>query len=280
MKRSATKLVMLTGIMSAFFSINALAGWRLDDSARYWWDNGDGTYPVSQWQWLDGNLDGISECYYFDEQGYMLRDTTTPDGYMVNSEGTWVVDGVIQTIVDPSAIKENDAENSAEAATSDSAQETAPSVSHSLGALGISPDGEFYGCSVSKSNQSLTLINADSTRTAVILYTDMSQDPDYKAVMDSAQSLGIDMNSDIMKSMIMDTFVNSFTSTMGSQPLSVTDSIYPSGSWRQLRYSPETTSGTYTDVFIKYDNNAFYSIIFGGVGNYADVAYFMNNCVL
>ena len=28
--------------------------------------------------------------YYFDENGYMLADTTTPDGYYVDVNGAWV----------------------------------------------------------------------------------------------------------------------------------------------------------------------------------------------
>ena len=64
---------------------------------RYWWQNDDGSYPTSSWHWLDGNGDGISECYYFDGNGYMAANTTTPDGYTVDGSGAWVVDGVVQT---------------------------------------------------------------------------------------------------------------------------------------------------------------------------------------
>ncbi len=263
------------------------------DEEGYWWQNDDGSYPVSQWQWLDGNLDGISECYYFDAQGYMLKDTTAPDGYTVNDQGAWVIDGVVQTMTAGSPSGNDTAANEAAAGAAETqAQNTdtaendtavssvnIPSSAYRLGGLAILPGGEFAGADVTEAGESLTITNADGTRAAVILYTDMTKDPDYKAVMDSAASLGIDLNSDIMKSMVIDTFVESFASTMGSQPLSITDSIYPSGSWRQLRYAPEATSGTYTDIFIKYDSNAFYAIVFGGVGNYADVAYFMNSCV-
>ena len=37
-----------------------------------------------------------SMWYYFDANGHMLHDTTTPDGYQVNSSGQWVVNGVVQ----------------------------------------------------------------------------------------------------------------------------------------------------------------------------------------
>ena len=33
---------------------------------------------AGQWQWQDVNGDGISECYYYDDNGIMLTNTTTP----------------------------------------------------------------------------------------------------------------------------------------------------------------------------------------------------------
>lgn len=45
---------------------------------------------------IDGNNDGIVECYYFDQYGYMVANTTQ-DGYMLNADGQWVNNGVVQT---------------------------------------------------------------------------------------------------------------------------------------------------------------------------------------
>lgn len=59
------------------------------DLSAWWYDNGDGTFPLSTWMWIDGNGDGIAECYYFDDTGRMLSDTLTPDGYMVDENGAW-----------------------------------------------------------------------------------------------------------------------------------------------------------------------------------------------
>ena len=43
---------------------------------------------------IDGN------CYYLDPQGQnegaLYRNTTTPDGFTVDSEGRWVVNGAVQ----------------------------------------------------------------------------------------------------------------------------------------------------------------------------------------
>lgn len=49
---------------------------------------------ISWWQLLRHR---IAECYYFGPDGYCLINTTTPDGYTVNADGAWVVNGVIQT---------------------------------------------------------------------------------------------------------------------------------------------------------------------------------------
>ena len=48
---------------------------------------------ANSWQWLDGNRDGVAECYYFDGRGYCMTSTTTPDGYQVDQDGAWVVGG-------------------------------------------------------------------------------------------------------------------------------------------------------------------------------------------
>lgn len=64
---------------------------------RWWYEDEDRTWAESEWRWLDGNQDGVAECYAFDEEGWMYANTTTPDGYQVNQDGAWVVNGVVQT---------------------------------------------------------------------------------------------------------------------------------------------------------------------------------------
>ena len=86
--------------VAAFSSImasSAMAGTWKQNNVGWWFDNGNGTYPASTWQWIDGNNDGIAECYYFDRAGYMLANTSTPDGYQVNASGAWVQNGAVQT---------------------------------------------------------------------------------------------------------------------------------------------------------------------------------------
>ena len=46
--------------------------------------------------------DADGKWYYFGIDGAMLHDTTTPDGYTVNSDGAWVKDGEV-VVESPSA---------------------------------------------------------------------------------------------------------------------------------------------------------------------------------
>lgn len=91
------RILLAAFLASALLSVPAYAGEWKEDSAGWWYQNDDGSYPVNSWQWIDGNNDGIAECYYFDPSGYCLMNTTTPDGYMVDSSGAYVVDGIVQT---------------------------------------------------------------------------------------------------------------------------------------------------------------------------------------
>ena len=72
-------------------------GWvEVNGSKYYLFPNSDGWKGrmLTGWQWIDGN------CYYLDPQGQnegaLYRNTTTPDGYAVDVEGRWVVNGAVQ----------------------------------------------------------------------------------------------------------------------------------------------------------------------------------------
>lgn len=80
------------------FSGTAKADWVKGEGKNAWWyDLGNGDYYKNSWQWIDGNGDKISECYYFDQNGWMYANTTTPDGFTINENGAWTVNGVVQT---------------------------------------------------------------------------------------------------------------------------------------------------------------------------------------
>lgn len=89
--------IAAAAIMMVSMAMTAFAGqWQKND-AGWWWQRTDGSYPASTWKWIDGNGDGTVESYYFDASGYMLTNTTTPDGYTVNENGTWIINGVVQS---------------------------------------------------------------------------------------------------------------------------------------------------------------------------------------
>ena len=87
-----------TGMSSGSAAPAQAAGtWKQDEAGRWYFENADGTRRTSGWHWLDGNQDGIAECYYFDAEGWMAANTATPDGYTVDGNGAWIVDGIVQT---------------------------------------------------------------------------------------------------------------------------------------------------------------------------------------
>ncbi len=89
--------LILTALISLMMASAVHAGQWEHDGTGWWYHYGNGNYPVNVWEWIDGNEDGLSECYYFDERGYMLTAGITPDGCQVNESGAWTVDGNVQT---------------------------------------------------------------------------------------------------------------------------------------------------------------------------------------
>ena len=60
-----------------------IEGWQ-NSGYGWWYQRANGTYPHNEWEIINGIW------YYFDENGYMLADTTTPDGYYVDINGAWI----------------------------------------------------------------------------------------------------------------------------------------------------------------------------------------------
>ncbi len=89
--------IACVAMMSSVFSISSFAGAWQKAHKGWWYKNDDASYPKSQWMWIDGNGDGISERYYFDKEGYCLLDTIAPDGNKVNANGAWTMGGKVQT---------------------------------------------------------------------------------------------------------------------------------------------------------------------------------------
>ena len=81
--------------MSFFLVLSVFAGTWQKDGNGWWYQRDDGSYPAQQWEWIDGNKDGIAECYYFYRNGYMAYNNSI-DGYTVNNNGQWVLRGEVQ----------------------------------------------------------------------------------------------------------------------------------------------------------------------------------------
>lgn len=99
MMRIFARMQLVLSLLVFTMSLTAFAGeWKISQqNGKWWYLNDDGTYAKDGWHWIDGNNDGIAECYYFDSDGYLYVNTTTPDGYLVDSNGAWTINGVIQT---------------------------------------------------------------------------------------------------------------------------------------------------------------------------------------
>lgn len=104
MKNTFKKLAVLASmvVMMAATSISAYAAenrndgvWKQNETG-WWYEFVDGSYLTNGWYWVDGNHDEVYECYYFDGNGYMAANTTIGSD-MVDANGAWVVNGVVQT---------------------------------------------------------------------------------------------------------------------------------------------------------------------------------------
>ena len=71
-------------------------GWYQENQIWYFLNTvHDGYYGralSNQWAWIDGY------SYSFDADGKMYANCITPDGYEVNADGRWTVNGVVQFI--------------------------------------------------------------------------------------------------------------------------------------------------------------------------------------
>ena len=79
-------------------------GWFRDGDGNYYYLNpaSDGTRGrmMTGWVWIADEA-GVSRCYYLNPvsdgyRGRMLSNTVI-DGYTINAQGFWTVNGVVQT---------------------------------------------------------------------------------------------------------------------------------------------------------------------------------------
>lgn len=78
-------VIYANGSTNSTQSAEKTASWASNDKG-WWIQNSDGTYLTNAWyQSPDSGL-----WYYMGADGYMLTNTTTPDGHYVNADGAWV----------------------------------------------------------------------------------------------------------------------------------------------------------------------------------------------
>ena len=88
--KKAIAIALATATMTSQAMTAMAAEWKQNEIG-YWYQEDNGLYPTNSWKWINGR------CYYFDSNGYMLANTTTPDGYTVDATGAWTVNGAVQT---------------------------------------------------------------------------------------------------------------------------------------------------------------------------------------
>ncbi len=93
MRKWWTAAVLAAALACAAAGSAYAGGWVSENGGWRYRSGDDGSQWLSSgWYWLDGDSNGVSECYYFNAEGYMLADTVTPDHYRVNADGAWIDD--------------------------------------------------------------------------------------------------------------------------------------------------------------------------------------------
>lgn len=91
------KICLLSAILlSLAFAFPSFAGGWQQDMNGWWYEKDDGSWLKNGWAWVDGNHDGLAECYYFGDDGYVRTEYGHVDGYEVNEGGAWTVNGEVQ----------------------------------------------------------------------------------------------------------------------------------------------------------------------------------------
>ena len=111
--------MILTAAMPLAMALSfpAFAGEWHEDMNGWWYENDDGSYCRNGWDWIDGDHDGWAQCSYFGNSGYLQMNagyaqtnTGHADGYEIDKNGAWSVNGVTQVKAVPIAVAENDPE--------------------------------------------------------------------------------------------------------------------------------------------------------------------------
>lgn len=103
MKRGIISSVLVIFLV-LFSAVAVFAGDWVQENGKYKYDKGNGNFAVDEWENIGGvdyHFDefgfmntGITEIgnnwYYFNADGSMLTNATTPDGSLVGADGKWM----------------------------------------------------------------------------------------------------------------------------------------------------------------------------------------------
>ncbi len=142
-------LVLATLMMTlAMCSTAFAAGWiRTTNGEKYAYDENNKEFYENCWQWIDANNDGIAECYCFGPDGYIYADTTTPDGYTVDANGAWTIDGAVQektvAVTEEAQPEEEAAPEETEVSAEEEEPEVGPSIEGTYYLIGTDRNGDY-----------------------------------------------------------------------------------------------------------------------------------------
>ncbi len=83
-KFSIGRCVLPALLLAMMCTVPAFAGTWRDNDRGTWWERDDRTWPEDGWEEIDGRW------YYFDRDGYLVRDRVVDIGYYVGLDGAWV----------------------------------------------------------------------------------------------------------------------------------------------------------------------------------------------
>ena len=89
------KIFRLAAAVAAALALTAGAAyagefnWQPD--GRLYYNTGEDS-SYNGWAWILRN-DGLARCYYLYDNGYVMTNRWTPDGYQVGPDGAWMVNG-------------------------------------------------------------------------------------------------------------------------------------------------------------------------------------------
>lgn len=86
MRKVKTALFTVLLTLSLALPMTVYAGTWVQTPNGWQVQSDDGNYLINQW--YQSPESGL--WYYIGADGYMLHDTTTPDGYQVGSDGAWI----------------------------------------------------------------------------------------------------------------------------------------------------------------------------------------------